>query len=74
MKATTRKGWRQILKMAVEGALICGFLMFLLFHTHLGDKYPEALKLWGPIGIWLVTMAFLIAHMTRDGRVEYKIW
>jgi hypothetical protein len=74
MKATSRKGWPLILEMAAEGAIPCGILMLLLFYTGLGDTVPEVMKLWAPIGIWLIGIAFFIAHRTPEGYVEFKIW
>jgi len=74
MKATNRKGWRLILEMAISGALVCSFFCFLLFYTSLGNKFPDLAKLWIPIISWVITMAFLIAHRTPDGYVEFKLW
>jgi hypothetical protein len=74
MKVEHKKGWSLVFETLLVGTLVDGFFMWLLFNTGMGDGMPDALKLWAPIVLWFITLAFFFAHRTPDGAMEFKVW
>ncbi|UUZ50541.1 hypothetical protein LP420_12425 [Massilia sp. B-10] len=46
----------------------------LLFYTPVGNIFPDVVKVPSAIGLWVIGVAFLIAHITPEGEIKYKIW
>jgi hypothetical protein len=72
MKART-KGWTLVIEIIATVIFMEAFFIWLLLETSMGDGIPDALKIWGPIAIGLVTLVFLYAHRTPEGSIEYKV-
>ena len=73
MKLAHKKGWSLVLETSIVATAINGFFMWLLFNTSMGDEMPGAIKIGGPIFVWIVSLCFFFAHRTRDGAVEFKV-
>jgi len=74
MKKANKRNWALIREIMFTSAVQASVFLLLLFQTRLGNIFPDAMKVYAAIGTWAVTVAFLIAHITPQGTIEYKIW
>jgi hypothetical protein len=74
MRVSNRKGWPLIIEVLVTTTTVAGVFLLLMFFTKVGTIFPDFLKLWAPIGIWVVTVAFYLMHRTPDGHIDIKVW
>lgn len=74
MRVSSRKGWALIVEMLITTTLVACVFLFLMFYSRLGTMFPDFLKLWAPIGVWIVTVAFFLMHRTPDGHIEIQVW
>lgn len=74
MKITPQQKRRLILKILATTAVQALLFLFLLVHIPLGKIFPDTFKVIAMLGLWMTTVAFLVAHITPEGKIKYKIW
>jgi hypothetical protein len=74
MKITPKKKRLLILKIMITNAIQMSLFLYLLFILPLANVFPPTFKVVSMIGLWATTVIFLIAHITPEGDIKYKIW